>query len=230
MFDIESQIRKWRMTIANSGSITDQNAAELETHLRETISDLLTKGLHEQEAFVVASMRLGTPDEMSNEYSKVNGAYVWKRRIVWMLCGFVGGNALAHAFNGLASLAGATAAFAGFSGAGAGAMSVAATVVCWVILLVMLSQGGRRHQFAAINDSVSIGWLAFFIALMVFGQGLTMVGNMMHVLTASVIDFGQSMYWRSIGGLAINVCVVAASIAMMVAFGERPVEKTERIV
>lgn len=229
MFDIESQIRKWRMTIANSGSITDQNAAELETHLRETISDLQTKGLHEQEAFVVASMRLGTPDEMSNEYSKVNGAYVWKRRIVWMLCGFVGATALAHAFHGLASLSEATAALAGFSGAGVVATSVTAKVVCWTVLFLMLSQGGRRNHAIALNDSVSIGWLALFIAMIVFGQGLAIVVNRMHFLTASATDLGQWMYWRNYGGLAIDICVFVVSIAMIVAFGQKPVEKTESI-
>jgi len=209
--------------------MTHQNAVELESHLRESIADLVAKGLREREAFMIASLRLGTPDMLSREFCKVNGNYVWKGRTIWMLFGFVGGSAFASTFAGIAAIAGATTAFVGLSGTSTGLVSIAATVVCWTILFWSLWQGGQRVQTGAIDRAASFGWLASLVALSGFGHGLSIVGRTMHISKVTVEEFGKSAYWTSIGGLVINVCVVAACIAIIVLFGRSRLEQTERV-
>ena len=49
MFDLESRICEWKLMIAESSSMTQKNAVELESHLRDSIAELVAKGLHESE-------------------------------------------------------------------------------------------------------------------------------------------------------------------------------------
>ena len=144
-----------------------------------------------------------------------------------MLFGFLGGSALKSAVSGLAAIAGTTAAFFGLSGVAAGAASLVPMVICWTILLSLLWRSGRCNKAVAINGAASVRWLAVIIALMVFGYGINIVGTNMHFRTAGPKEFGNSIYWASIGGLAIHVCVIMACLAMIVAFGRSQDEETE---
>jgi len=204
--------------------------------IRESVADLVAKGLHESEAFTVASLRLGTPDKLSKEFCKVNGNYVWKGRIQWILFGFVGGKALASIIDGIGTNAGAGTAFFGFSGTSAGLVDIAATLVCWTIVFLWLWQSGRRAQTVAINGVVSNGWLILAIALWGFGLSLSIVGSMSMnyainlMLTSKVSgEFPKFLYWQRFGGLAINVCVVATCVAIIVVLRRSRVEETETI-
>ena len=176
---------------------------------------------------MIASLRLGAPDKLSKEYYKVNGKHVWKGRILWMLFGSVGGSALGITFSGLAAIAGTTAVFFGLSGTAGSMVSFVATVICWTVLFSMLWRSGRRDQAVTNNGAASIRWLAVIIALMVFGHGLKIVGTSMHARTVGVKEFGESIYWASIGGLAIHVVVVMACSGMIVALGRSRDEENE---
>ncbi len=46
-----------------------------------------TCGLSTEEAFIVASRRIGTDNKLEKEFGKVNGGAVWVDRILWMLIG-----------------------------------------------------------------------------------------------------------------------------------------------
>ena len=56
---LEPQIEAWRGHLRKSRTITGQDAAELEDHLREQIASLRDDGLSGDEAFLVAVKRLG---------------------------------------------------------------------------------------------------------------------------------------------------------------------------
>jgi hypothetical protein len=89
MFVLEESVTLWRERITRSGAIHDEELAELESHLRDQIEDLTGRGLREEEAFLVASRRLGDTSELVREYAKVYPGRVWGERLFWMLAGYL---------------------------------------------------------------------------------------------------------------------------------------------
>jgi hypothetical protein len=69
----------------------------LETHLRDTVTELQRRGLNDQESFWLARKRIGQPKELREEFVKTNPERVWRERVFWMmagiwivgLCGFI---------------------------------------------------------------------------------------------------------------------------------------------
>ncbi|MEM7391319.1 MAG: permease prefix domain 1-containing protein, partial [Verrucomicrobiota bacterium] len=60
---------------------------ELESHLREDIVRWTQTGLSEQEAFLVATSRLGDPVELSEEFAEADASTLWRHRLYWMAAG-----------------------------------------------------------------------------------------------------------------------------------------------
>lgn len=70
MFDLERAIAEWRQRMLSAGAevaVLD----ELASHLREDVANLMSRGLLEQEAFEIASSRLGTPKLLVKEFGKI---------------------------------------------------------------------------------------------------------------------------------------------------------------
>jgi len=63
------------------------NLVELESHLAESVAVLQARGLSAEEAFWVATRRVGPDPQLAVEFAKVNGGAVWLDRVLWMLVG-----------------------------------------------------------------------------------------------------------------------------------------------
>ena len=59
---LEKHLEAWRAHLRKSQTITSQDAAELEDHLREQIASLGADGLSDDEAFLVAVKRMKAID------------------------------------------------------------------------------------------------------------------------------------------------------------------------
>ena len=59
VFELESQIRKWRAHLQTNTSVGAQDLEELESHLRDSVDDLTGRGIDQEEAFLVSIRRLG---------------------------------------------------------------------------------------------------------------------------------------------------------------------------
>src|SRR5262245_43079918 len=70
-FDLEKELRKWREQLSRSASLREEEAEELELHLRDAVTVLKAKGLSDEEALWVARKRLGVPEILDKEFSKV---------------------------------------------------------------------------------------------------------------------------------------------------------------
>jgi len=79
MFDLESQIRKWRRHVQSAGSLDAQHVEELESHLRDSIDELTGRGVSVEEAFIVSIHRMGDADELKHEFAKVPTEKVWRQ-------------------------------------------------------------------------------------------------------------------------------------------------------
>ena len=87
-FDLNTAIQKWRDHLAQAPALHGESLDELEGHLRDSTARLVAQGLAPDEAFLIAQRRLGTSDELVQEFNKSNGASMWLARIAWMLVGF----------------------------------------------------------------------------------------------------------------------------------------------
>lgn len=88
-FDLNDAIRHWRMNLQSSPALRAQDVDELESHLRESTLALQSLGLASEEAFLIASQRLGQRQELEREFGKVNSWRVWMDRALWMMAGLL---------------------------------------------------------------------------------------------------------------------------------------------
>jgi hypothetical protein len=79
---LEKQIEAWRAHLRKSQTITVQDAAELEDHLREQIGSLRKDGLSDDEAFLVAVKRLGAIDVLTREFAREHSDRLWKQLVL----------------------------------------------------------------------------------------------------------------------------------------------------
>jgi hypothetical protein len=79
---LEKQIGAWRAHLRKSQTITGQDAAELEDHLREQIASLRADGLSEDESFLVAVKRLGAIDTLTREFAREHSDRLWKQLVL----------------------------------------------------------------------------------------------------------------------------------------------------
>ena len=83
-FNLNYEIARWRSQMLARESISSENVRELETHLRDTVSNLTASNLTEEEAFWLAVRRLGPTEQLTEEFSKDDPTAKWRTRIFWM--------------------------------------------------------------------------------------------------------------------------------------------------
>ncbi len=79
MFDREYEIHEWRKYLCRKGQLSNEEADELEDHLRSELQMLDGGNLTEEEAFIIAVKRIGLPEEVSREYRKNKTVDLWKQ-------------------------------------------------------------------------------------------------------------------------------------------------------
>jgi hypothetical protein len=84
-FDLNNAINRWRDGLNQSPQFREENVAELEAHLRDSVADLQSRGLTNEEAFLLGARRLGNPAGLEPEFGKINRGQVWLHRLLWML-------------------------------------------------------------------------------------------------------------------------------------------------
>lgn len=72
-FSLENSIIQWRLMLTNDQKLVGDAVDELESHLLEEIEALKTSGLDDEEAFMVATKRMGHADLIAAEFRKVRG-------------------------------------------------------------------------------------------------------------------------------------------------------------
>jgi len=84
---LNTAIQRWRDHLSQSPCFRPENLHELEAHLRDAVAALRGATLSEEEAFLVATRRLGGAPALEPEFAKVNAKQVWLNRLLWMLVG-----------------------------------------------------------------------------------------------------------------------------------------------
>jgi hypothetical protein len=89
LFDLNAAIRIWRENLAQSPSFRGDDIEELESHLRDSVTQLQSQNLSEDEAFTIATRRVGPGAMLSAEFGRINTSGLWMDRMLWMLLGAV---------------------------------------------------------------------------------------------------------------------------------------------
>jgi ABC-type antimicrobial peptide transport system permease subunit len=72
MFNLENTIKKWKRSLAKYECFEDGYIAELESHLRDNIDDLVKQGFSQEQAFSQAVENFGPIGEVGAEYHKTH--------------------------------------------------------------------------------------------------------------------------------------------------------------
>jgi hypothetical protein len=86
-FNINKEVNQWLVKQQTNPSFTASDLEELKCHLYEIVDVLTEKGLDEEEAFVVAKMRLDIDSELEKEYNEGNKPILQMRRSLLILAG-----------------------------------------------------------------------------------------------------------------------------------------------
>ena len=116
MFQLEDQLREWSNRFSQTEAMRHSDVEELECHVRDSVEALTASGLDAQEAFLIATHRLGDPDALGGEYRQANCQRVWEKRAFWMAAGCLLFVLLRSLFGMTASLGQVFATLAGANG------------------------------------------------------------------------------------------------------------------
>ncbi len=86
-FNLNNHINNWFVQLKSEPSITESDSEELKSHLLDMIDELRKAGLDEEEAFWVASKRMGNSFEWKVDYEEVNKPLIQMRRSLFILAG-----------------------------------------------------------------------------------------------------------------------------------------------
>jgi len=88
-FTLHEQAAAWAEQLKKDPAFTSSDAEELKSHLIDLSEDLIHQGLSEDEAFLVASARLGLNAELKEDFIEVNRPFIQLRKAILMLSGIL---------------------------------------------------------------------------------------------------------------------------------------------
>jgi hypothetical protein len=205
-FNLNEALLQWRSGLKDSPAFRPDDLEELEGHLRDSISSLVSKGLSDREAFWVATSRIGTKQALDSEFGKLNVREVWLDRALWMVIGSVGIQTL----SGLSGVV-ATTATIGINaivhkeqlvGLGGAVLYYLGTIG---LILGAWRSGTRSHRLVWQIGSwmkahpISAGVTAFL--LIVFNSAGQIGSSMLAAKVLQLPAYSALMQWRSIWSL-----------------------------
>ncbi|ADG79713.1 permease prefix domain 1-containing protein [Tsukamurella paurometabola] len=79
---VDAQIVQWRGYLEGRRRMRADEVDELESHLRDQISDLEARGLDGEESFLVAVKRMGAADAVAHEFAREHSDRLWKQLVL----------------------------------------------------------------------------------------------------------------------------------------------------
>ena len=86
-FNLQVQINAWVEHLKSEPSITESDRVELQSHFLDIIDGLTEVGLDEEEAFLIASRRMGSLVDWDEDYKEVNNSIIQMRKPLIILAG-----------------------------------------------------------------------------------------------------------------------------------------------
>ena len=220
MFELESALRDWTARFRQTEALRRSDVEELEQHVRDSLAALTTSGLSAEEAFLVATHRVGSVDQLEHEFHKVNGNQVWSHRLLWMLAGYLLFIVTQLAISALATFTQAIAAFAGGSGATIASASIGITAICWFAFAVWLFRySGMQYREHPTDGNASKSrslLIPLGLATVVVAATLMKFGSQIAVARLTPAEaFGQSMFISAYANAVFALLLPVACVVSM---------------
>lgn len=87
--NVLEQASGWADKLRVDPAFTDSDAEELKCHLIDLTEDLIESGLNKEEAFAIASLRLGDLSILKSEYQEVNTPIHQMRKAIFVMSGIL---------------------------------------------------------------------------------------------------------------------------------------------
>jgi hypothetical protein len=238
-FELNQAIRNWQECLRQSPHLREEDIIELETHARDSVAAFRAKGLTDEEAFLLATWRLGQPSQLEPEFSKVNRAEVWLNRLLWMLIGIQAWGLL----SGLSGFAAHAVVVGGLGGLGLQAqsgpagmdwgravlpvslMSLAYLLVlagilagCWRIIHRNESQA-RHFLTRAVRRPVFLGVVVTFGFLVMYS--LSSVESALIARHYSVTEVSTIYVYQMISRIALSLAQTLGFVGLTIALLRR---------
>lgn len=227
MFDLESAIESWKHDFRQGGSVSPENAEELEAHLRDLTSDLQRLGLSAQEAFMIGTHRLGCAAELEQEFAKNSPSVWWRNRVLWMLTGYIAVSVSGSLISMLVAFASASALAIGWGGSTAGLAMVALHATCWICVLVAIYR--RTQKVGVGSDRFSVVSALSMGTLLLLAPILRLYAQAIGARMVGPKDYGELLGWTGFGGMFVHIMVGAFLLVMIWRLSESNIERSPAI-
>lgn len=225
-FNLDTAIQQWRDNLRELPQFRAENLDELETHLRDSVETMRSKGLSDEEAFLIAMRRMGGVAALEPEFSKMNTREVWLNRVLWMLVGIQLWGFIGAVSGMLGQLATASLNIFGYPFQTAGqnvfglpmpALPTAIFITTNVMALVMMTAGCwwliRRNEKRLSVLLRRQGWLIF--------AGISLC--LLMLLRGMASGLGFALLVKTLGITAYGKIAVSMSFGTVVLFALQPI-------
>jgi hypothetical protein len=179
MFDLEQRLGEWKAGFVSAESLRDADVEELEQHVRDAMASLTGAGLTQEEAFIIATRRVGAPAALGPEFAKVNGTHVWSQRAFWLVAGALGYIVCRLAIGASASIGVVLVGLAGGSVASMGYTALIVTCAGWLLAAGLVYSWRDRTARIAPLTRRSAG---------LFAAGMTLA-----LVVVAALNFGSQV-------------------------------------
>lgn len=174
-FDLNHSIAAWRRRMQEASMSRVEILDELETHLRDSVSALQSKGLNSEEAFLIASRRIGDHEPLAAELTKVHPGEWITSRVGWMLLGMLGMNFFWDIWSAGSTLWVLIGNQFGISGSHLGWFATLANSLIWISLVAALAWHTKSRGLPGLsswktNASFRSKALLTFVGLLFTGR------------------------------------------------------------
>jgi hypothetical protein len=194
----------------------------METHLREEIDSLTASKLSQQEAFLVATHRLGDNDSLAAEFAKVNTSILWRNRLFWAGIGLLS-YIVAKYIAGCASTGCVLLAwYAGINGYSLGIVDIVSQILFFLAVIFVFYQIVRRRDrqgelFCKVADKPSGKFILFAGIFIIIAAGLaSKILIPATVARMSMNEYAEIAIFQACTGLVWQVSMPLILLALVV--------------
>jgi len=202
-FYLKQAIVEWRCAIAACPAFRAVDIQELEGHLQDSIAALQSKGLSDQEAFWLATRRIGTAPALNEEFGKLNTQQIWLDRALWMVAGSLAISWLTGLGSTFVTLATISVNSLSEKPLRLGPFSGILQVVVFITLFVWAWRSTRKtdgwvQKFGRwMQSHPTAGAISAFL-LITCSSAASVGSNLLAVKTTSISLSGEIMRWRMV--------------------------------
>ncbi len=208
-FNLTEEIEVWRLILSKKPGLTGDNIKELQSHLLDEMDHLQEIGLSKEESFFIAQKRIGSLDQLADEFNKVNKKEYFQSKVLPYLIGIL----LFVAFMNTTELLTNTFTLIG------GAIGIDNSYLSWftigiltflTLLIFVLSYGAYKRDKLNIKRIKNIPLLVTFV---IISKGLIVIflpflSRSIDMANWGLIHMNLSVYKLSLIVIFLTMCCI----------------------